>query len=107
MADSSETVESRGDSRKGNVSRRELFCPHCDCLIPKTTYYRHREQFYDPIQEVWLSAVELNTTTTMPAADADSECEKMDFATFGEETFPIEDEGEAEVTTEVIASTEG
>ena len=56
---------------------------------------------------MWLSAVELNTTTTMPAADADSECEKMDFATFGEETFPIEDEGEAEVTTEVIASTEG
>jgi len=104
VADASESLESRGDSRKGNVSRRELFCPHCDYLIPKTTYYRHREQFYNPIQEVW-SAVKLNTTTTMPAA-GECECEEMDFATFGEETFPIEGKGEAEVTAEVMATTE-
>jgi len=83
MADISESLESRGDSRKRNVSRRELFCPHCDCLVPKTTYYRYREQFYNPIQDWVWSAVKLNTTTTMPVAGANSECEceEMDFAT--------------------------
>ena len=113
MADSSELVESRGDNCKGNVSRRQLFCPHCDWLVPKSTYYRHREQFYDPIQDVW-SAVKVNRTTTMPAADANGECEydQMDFAGFGEadDSFPIDDEGKVNTepsTAEAIASTKG
>lgn len=49
--------------------RRDIFCPHCECLVPKTTYYRHKEQFYNPFERVWSnvkkcesSASSLSTT---------------------------------------------
>lgn len=34
-------------------SRRMVFCIHCDSKVPKSTYYRHREEFFDPVTNVW------------------------------------------------------
>ena len=35
------------------------FCYHCNDYVSRATYYRHREQFYNPVTQVWrLSGAE-------------------------------------------------
>jgi len=36
--------------------------------VPKTTYYRHREEFYDPVTHIWRLSKD---------QDKDSSCEMM------------------------------
>lgn len=36
------------------VSRH--FCPHCNKILPKSTYYRHRRLYYNVISQHWNSA---------------------------------------------------
>lgn len=109
MADSTrESVEVIRRSSKENGTRRELFCPHCDRLVPKTTYYRHKEQFYDPDKGSW-STVKVNVTTNAEAINEfeDEEAMDTDFTT-NEDNFPIEGvTTEVASDSEVIASTEG
>lgn len=56
-----ESIDRTENSCKETVMRRELFCLYSDCLVPKTTYYRHREQFHDSIRGIW-SAIKLKMT---------------------------------------------
>ena len=30
-----------------------VFCNHCEQRLPTSTYYRHREQFFDPVSQHW------------------------------------------------------
>lgn len=32
---------------------RELYCQHCHQTVTKSTFYRHRSKYYDPISDVW------------------------------------------------------
>ena len=34
---------------------RPIFCPHCGSSVSKSTYYRHRDRYYDPIADKWES----------------------------------------------------
>ena len=33
--------------------RQSMYCGHCDSYLPKSTYYRHREAFFDSISLTW------------------------------------------------------
>ena len=33
--------------------RRSIHCGHCDRHVPPSTYYRHREQFFDVVSQQW------------------------------------------------------
>ena len=34
--------------------RERLYCPHCEEKVSKSTYYRHRAEFYDPRTRSWI-----------------------------------------------------
>ena len=38
------------------VSGHKIFCPHCNRMLPKSTYYRHRRLYYDVISQLWSIA---------------------------------------------------
>ena len=33
--------------------RRTLYCGHCLEEVSKSTYYRHREKYYDEVEQRW------------------------------------------------------
>ena len=45
--------------------RKNLFCPHCDEPVPKTTFYRHKKHYYDSRAKRWAKYVnrELETSS--------------------------------------------
>ena len=45
-----------------SISKRK-FCFHCNDYVPKTTFYRHREQYFDPITQVWTLSEENDNST--------------------------------------------
>ena len=59
MASCNSNSESTNSSPLGHInnpkrSRRVIYCPHCSSDVPKSTYYRHRAEFYDEVTEKWL-----------------------------------------------------
>ena len=34
-------------------TRRRIFCPHCEELVSKTTFYRHRDNHFDVRKNEW------------------------------------------------------
>ena len=44
-------------------SCREVFCGHCDMKVPRSTFYRHRENFFDEIRQEWLPQQQTSTST--------------------------------------------
>ena len=55
--DSTSDNATPGEESFGNSiaipKRRKLLCGHCDCYLPKTTYYRHRSNFYNLVTKKW------------------------------------------------------
>ena len=50
MASSSEEeMESCAPERKRSL----LFCSHCDLYVSKSTYYRHRDAYFNPLLGTW------------------------------------------------------
>ena len=43
------------------VSRR-VYCGHCHKQIPKSSFYRHRNRYYDHVTGEWRETDSLNTT---------------------------------------------
>jgi len=44
----------RGKSgERGGENRRLKYCPHCGAEVPKSTYYRHRDKYFDVVKKVW------------------------------------------------------
>ncbi len=39
--------------------RRSVYCNHCKQKVPPSTYYRHREQFFDVVSQRWTTGVDL------------------------------------------------
>lgn len=33
--------------------RQKLFCGHCNDYLPKSTFYRHRDSFFNPASDEW------------------------------------------------------
>ena len=53
---SSETHECLA-SQKRKRRRKTRFCGHCRRVLPKSTFYRHRELYYDELCEKWTDAL--------------------------------------------------
>lgn len=62
MASTSECGDESGavqEQIQGRPSKRrkrtwgDVFCPHCSKTVSKTTYYRHRQAFYNRFTNVW------------------------------------------------------
>ena len=79
MATSSCDKEARhhGSKRKRDL----LLCGHCNNYVSKSTYYRHRDAFFDPVLEKWerenplleSNVQENETLSDMPVHMNDSE----------------------------------
>ena len=39
--------------RYNGRTRRRIFCPHCEEFVSKTTYYRHRDNYFDLQTNEW------------------------------------------------------
>ena len=37
----------------GRCSRQKIFCAHCNDYLPKSTFYRHRDCFFNPVSKEW------------------------------------------------------
>lgn len=48
---------------------REMHCPHCEKSVPKSTFYRHRSRFFDPVNAVWNGE---SPSVVLDAFDANS-----------------------------------
>ena len=40
---------------QGKRTRQNLFCPHCDQKVSKTTFYRHKRCYYDSRSKRWAT----------------------------------------------------
>ena len=50
--DDSVAMASSSESRR---CRQKHYCPHCNDYLPKSTFYRHRDSFFNPVSIKWLS----------------------------------------------------
>ena len=46
-----------------------MICGHCDRSLPKLTYYRHREAFFNPVSGVWMRQVIDEATQSKQQSD--------------------------------------
>ena len=44
------TMASGSESRR---CRQKHFCGHCNDYLPKSTFYRHRDSFFNPVSNEW------------------------------------------------------
>ena len=61
------------ECQSNDSSSRKIFCVHCDSVVSKSTYYRHRAQFFDPVNNVWNlkqsdHVIHMENTNTAPEA---------------------------------------
>ena len=79
---------------------RQIFCPHCNSMLPKSTYYRHRSMYYNVISQCWSSAKfdSLNEEWDLNIEEGETRGE-----TSPEETWNIEDFTNDESVTETIS----
>ena len=55
-------------SRADVVARKE-YCPHCGKNVPKSTFYRHRSKFYDPVRRCWPGSSQKQITSDSDSDD--------------------------------------
>ena len=75
-------------------SRRMVFCVHCDSDVPKSTYYRHREEFFDPVTNVWRLPGSTNFSSNDDHLSGVTDTEEEEMQTASEtvhSVFEIED----------------
>ena len=46
-------VSMMDEARNQEVGSRCIICPHCNELVSKSTFYRHRDQFFDQLSNEW------------------------------------------------------
>ena len=70
--------QSHERSSKAQRTRIKHLCGHCNQLLPKSTFYRHKDTFYNPVSRQWNTGtvklsndVDLSLATT-PAIDCSS-----------------------------------
>ena len=59
---------------------RDKYCPHCQCVVPNTTFYRHKQQFYceesgqlNILFDLWIHHKLTNFTQSMMAEQSRSQ----------------------------------
>ena len=67
--------ECLGAQRRARKRRRSL-CGHCGKWVYNSTYYRHRDIYYDCVSKSWRTSSNFNQESQCPlAADTDEICE--------------------------------
>jgi len=51
---------------RGGENRRLKYCPYCDVEVPKTTYYRHRDKYFDVVKKVCQTSSRVMYTPGLP-----------------------------------------
>ena len=74
---SSETHESLS-SQKRKRRRKTYFCGHCKRILPKSTFYRHRELYYDELCEKWTYALFSSADESEGESEDESEDERQE-----------------------------
>ena len=46
-------------------ARRLIYCEHCSKEVPKSTYYRHRSEFYDEATQKWRTCASKRPKDTL------------------------------------------
>ncbi len=79
---------SSGEVSKRRRLRGKVMCEHCNQLLPKSTYYRHKDTFYNFVSRKWqrvdevearsqfsgkLSAAEVCTDSSSDSGTSDSD----------------------------------
>ena len=52
---------------------RNLFCPHCDQLVSKTTFYRHKRSYYNHSTKQWKTDREKALTNDLSTSSSDDD----------------------------------
>ena len=73
------------------VSSHKIFCPHCNRMLPKSTYYRHCRLYYNVISQCWSIAKGDNHRHSDEEWDPNFEENEARAANSVEETWSIED----------------
>ena len=50
-----------GASDEAPPSKRRKYCNHCFKFVGYSTYYKHREEFFDPVTNQWSVDLECST----------------------------------------------
>ncbi len=58
---------------------KNLFCPHCDQEVSKTTFYRHKRSYYDSRAKRWTTGGDLNREVhTVSSSDEEGSGQSID-----------------------------
>ena len=47
-------AETLDETRTAKRKWCSLYCGHCQSKVPKSTFYRHKAQFYDGAKKKWI-----------------------------------------------------
>ena len=50
-----------------------IYCVHCEKNLPASTYYRHREEFYNPANQHWQKLTSERSQETFSSESNDEE----------------------------------
>lgn len=62
-------VEDETTSPRPKRRRNLLLCEHCGCCVSKSTYYRHRQAYFNPVSGQWQREAEGSDSTVLPTQD--------------------------------------
>ena len=48
---------------------KEKFCHHCNAYVSRRTFYRHQEEFFDPITSVWRLSKDIDRDTNVSLSE--------------------------------------
>lgn len=66
VMEASITADNTSEERDGSPRRKKrIYCPHCSQTVGYSTYYRHRDRYYDCDSNQWI------TTASMVGKDMD------------------------------------
>lgn len=53
QVDTGKRMEFEEESNDAPPSKKRRYCCHCSNYVGYSTYYRHRDEFFDPVSEQW------------------------------------------------------
>lgn len=61
------------DNLLRGVKRRRNYCKHCESHVSKSTFYRHKSQFYDVSTRTWIKAVDAHVECSSSSLDSEDD----------------------------------
>ena len=51
-------TSSDSELSEDDIKRSCHYCPHCDCNVTRSTFYRHKAEYYDPSKDMWTTSTD-------------------------------------------------